>query len=102
MIARSANFFSTHFVKELVWLNHIISLPHHISNWCGSRHTSHTTSGAPAIAALALTLAALTLTLPPPPYKKTHRIYTIWKSDPKRLRGGPDPRTPPASYGPGQ
>ena len=27
-------FFSTHFVKELMWLNHIISLPDHISNWC--------------------------------------------------------------------
>ena len=30
------------------WCGETIPLPHHISNWCGSRHTSHPTSGAPA------------------------------------------------------
>jgi len=35
--------------KKLVWLNYIpVTVPHHISNWCGSYHTSRTTSGAPA------------------------------------------------------
>jgi hypothetical protein len=37
--------------------------------------------------------------IPPSPIK-TQRICTIKKIDPEKYRGGPDPRTPPASYGP--
>jgi len=40
--------------------------------------------------------------LPPPPPTKSQRIYTIQTSHPLLFRGGPDPQTPPASYGPAQ
>ena len=39
-IARSAKFFSTHFVKELVWLNHIPATPHLKLAW-QPPHQSH-------------------------------------------------------------
>jgi len=42
---------------------------------------------------------SFTMHTPPPP-TKSQRIYTIQTGHTLELRGGPDPRTPPASSGP--
>ena len=98
MIARSANFFSTHFVKEL-FFSTSSSKPHnipatlgYISNWCGSRYASHATSGAHVTTVLTLTLALAALTLPHPPYKKELTGFTRFGK--VTLNGSGGVRTP--------